>query len=267
MHHQLTALEQSSATFSTPIGPKMITPSAIILALGGASWPQTGSDGNWTKTLNQAGIPINPLSPANCGWETNWPHHLIPQIEAQPIKNIIASTPDLKAPGELMITKYGLEGGPIYLLGPSLRSMPQPTLTLDLKPTFSIEQLTRKMESARKNFLRESIQRWKLPIAATLLLEHFHGPFESASQLAHHTKSFKIPLQQPRPIDEAISSAGGIPWPQITPNLMLKKLPGTFVAGEMIDWEAPTGGYLLQGAFASGTIAAQSAIKYLQTNE
>ena len=265
MKHRLTALRSGQADFDTPEGSITIAADAIILALGGGSWPQTGSDGRWVETLEKAGITVTALTSANCGWETNWPDSLIEKIEGQPLKNSVASAAGQLAPGEIFITKYGLEGGPLYALGPILRTMETPALTLDLKPTFTAEQLVAKMESVKRHFLKESQYRWKLSEPMRDLLDHYHGPFESAQQLAEHTKALQIPLTKPRPLAEAISSAGGVTWDSLNSELMLSKLPGTFVAGEMIDWEAPTGGYLLQGCFASGTVAAEAALEFIKS--
>jgi predicted flavoprotein YhiN len=160
-----------------------------------------------------------------------------------------------------MLTRYGMEGGPLYQLGPVLRAMESPTIILDFKPTFTAEKLIAKMESAKGNFLEEAKVRWKLSDPMRAILAHFHGPFDSAEQLAQHAKACRIPLTQARPLAEAISSAGGVTWSAVDDQLMIKALPGVFVAGEMIDWEAPTGGYLLQGCFASGTLAAEAALK------
>ncbi|MDB4407210.1 TIGR03862 family flavoprotein [bacterium] len=262
MNHRLTALDGLKATFESPEGEVTFTPDAIILAMGGGSWPQTGSDGAWVETLEKAGVNISPLASANCGWEVAWPAELIDQLEAQPLKNVILSCGAEEAPGELMLTRYGMEGGPIYKLGPALREMASPEIVIDLKPTFTAEKLTAKMESAKRNFLAESATRWKLAEPARLLLEHFHGTFESAAQLAQAAKALTIPLTQARPLAEAISSAGGVKWSGLNHELMIKDLPGVFVAGEMIDWDAPTGGYLLQGCFASGTRAANAAIDF-----
>lgn len=267
MNHRLTALRSGQADFETPKGSITIAADAIILALGGGSWPQTGSDGRWVETLEKAGISITALTSANCGWETNWPASLIEKIEGQPLKNSIASAAGQLAPGEIIITKYGLEGGPLYALGPILRTMETPSLTLDLKPTFTVEQLVAKMESVKRHFLKESQYRWKLSEPMRELLDHYHGPFESAQQLAEHTKALQIPLTRPRPLAEAISSAGGVTWDSLNSELMLSNLPGIFVAGEMIDWEAPTGGYLLQGCFASGTLASEAALEFVRTND
>jgi uncharacterized flavoprotein (TIGR03862 family) len=262
MSHRLTRLASGEAQFESATGEVTIKADAIILALGGGSWPQTGSDGSWVETLENAGLKVSPLSSANCGWEVDWPAELLPKLEAQPLKNVIASVGDEQAPGEIMLTCYGLEGGPVYQLGPALRAMAAPALTLDFKPTFTVAQLVRKMESAKRNFLAESQFRWKLSEPMRVILDHSHGPFDSAEQLAQHAKACRIPLTKARPLAEAISSAGGVKWSALDRDLMIESLPGVFVAGEMIDWEAPTGGYLLQGCFASGTLAAEAALRF-----
>jgi predicted flavoprotein YhiN len=137
--------------------------------------------------------------------------------------------------------------------------MESPEIRIDFKPTFSVAQLVRKMESVRRNFIHETRGRWKLPDAACAMLEQFHGPFDSAEMLAIAAKDCRIPLLAPRPLAEAISTAGGVCWSELDARLMLKKLPGIVCAGEMIDWEAPTGGFLLQGCFATGTRAGKAA--------
>lgn len=264
MNHRLVSLSVNPlrAKFETPDGIQVIEPDTIVLALGGSSWPQTGSDGRWVEVLREKGIAVSPLQSANCGWEAQWPESLSALIEGKPLKNVIATAGDTSEKGELMLTRYGIEGGPIYKLGPALRAMKQPTLSLDLKPDFTVERLVAKMESAKRNFLAESATRWKLPEPARDLLEALHGPFHSSQTLAEATKDLRIPLTGPRPIAEAISSAGGVAWSELNNDLMLRDLPGVFVAGEMIDWEAPTGGYLLQGCFATGTRAAEAALKW-----
>lgn len=262
MSHRLASLKSGEASFETLDGQVTIQADAIILGLGGGSWPQTGSDGTWVETLEKAGVHVSPLAPTNCGWEVAWTSELAERLEAHPLKNVVASVGDQVAPGEVMVTRYGMEGGPLYALGPALRVMDEPALTLDFKPTFTIEKLVAKMESAKNNFLAESQYRWKLSEPMRLILEHFHGPFESAEQLAQHAKACCIPLTKPRPLQEAISSAGGVPWKETNDELMINELPGVFVAGEMIDWEAPTGGYLLQGCFASGSLAANAALGF-----
>lgn len=218
---------------------------AAVLALGGASWPGTGSDGLWPQAL---GLPAAPWQPANCGWEVAWRTEFLAAAEGLPLKNITVSAGDETIAGEALVTRYGLEGGAIYQLGPALRALDRPRVTLDLKPTFTVEELRRKPVAA-----------WRLSGAAQALLD-FHGaPGDRASA----AKAVGIELLGPRPIAEAISSAGGAPWGQLTPDLMLIDRPGIFLAGEMIDWEAPTGGYLLQGCFATGTRAGEGVLRYL----
>ncbi|MEM9236131.1 MAG: TIGR03862 family flavoprotein, partial [Verrucomicrobiota bacterium] len=235
---------------------------AVILALGGASWQKTGSDGSWTSLLEEHDIGIHPFQPANCGWEVAWPSEIIPKIEGQPLKNLAASAGPIQVHGELMPTRYGLEAGAIYQLGPILRAMPKPSIEIDFKPEVPLENLMRKMEGVRDNYLDQAGKRLKLGEATQLLLRYFAGPFDSIEILCEAVKALEIPLLAPRPIDEAISSAGGVRWSEIDDDLQLRKLPGTFVCGEMIDWEAPTGGFLIQACFATATHAARGALKH-----
>ncbi len=233
---------------------------AVILALGGASWPETGSDGHWMPMLENLGLATTPLAPANCGWEHDWTPEILAAAEGQPLKNIRVTAGEKSLVGELILTRHGLEGGPLYALGPALRAMDQPSITIDLKPAHTVDQLVAKMESVRRNFAAEARQRWKLGPAAHALLSR--SEWTEAASLAHEAKNCRIPLKGPRPIAEAISTAGGLRWDELDDNLMVKKIPGLFVTGEMIDWEAPTGGFLLQACFATGTLAAQTACKF-----
>jgi uncharacterized flavoprotein (TIGR03862 family) len=240
------------------------TADAVILALGGASWAETGSDGRWTSIFEKSGIAYNPFVAANCGWEHPWPPEILAQVEGKPLKNIHVHVGETLAVGELLITRYGFEGGAIYQLGAALRAMKEPAIAIDFKPTFTHAQLLRKMESVRRNFLDEAHTRWNLSEPAVAILSRKN--WIDTDSLARETKHCVIPLLGARPIDEAISSAGGVCWSEIDDALMLKKLPGIFVAGEMIDWDAPTGGYLMQGCFATGTRAAKSAVKWVGEN-
>ena len=235
---------------------------AVILGLGGGSWPETGSDGEWTSLFEKLGLATRPLAPANCGWEHDWPPEVLQAAEGKPLKNICVTAGEKSASGELILTRYGLEGGPLYALGSALRKMDAPSISIDLKPAHSVDQLVAKMESVRRNFASEARLRWKLGDAACALLAR--KEWKDAPSLAREAKNIMIPLRGPRPIAEAISSAGGVRWEELTEDLMVKKIPGLFVAGEMIDWEAPTGGFLLQACFATGTLAAQSACKFCQ---
>lgn len=262
MKHSLTSInsdEHLEFGFSNGV---VAHADALILALGGASWPQTGSDGGWTRIFQNLGVSIQPLEAANCGWEHEWSAEFLALAEGKPLKNITARAGDKLYGGELMITSYGIEGGPIYALGRTLRGMPSPTLCIDLKPAHSHEQLVSKMESVRRNFATEARQRWKLGDAAFALLAR--REWTDVPSLVLEAKNCVIPLKGPRPVAESISSSGGVCCSGIDSNLMLRRLPGIFVAGEMIDWEAPTGGYLLQGCFATGSLAAKSALAWIK---
>jgi uncharacterized flavoprotein (TIGR03862 family) len=230
---------------------------AVVLALGGGSWPQTGSTGGWLPVLRSLGVPCAPLSPSNCGWECEWPPGMLDKCEGMPLKNIHVSAGNSKAAGELLVTRYGLEGGAIYQLGPALREMPAPAIAIDFKPTFTEAELVAKMESVKRDPLAAARVRWKLSEAAHAMLSLRDCPDVAA--LAREVKHCVIPLIRARPLAEAISSTGGVEWSALDASLMLRDLPGVFVAGEMIDWDAPTGGYLMQGCFATGTRAGSGA--------
>ena len=240
-------------------GIKMHEHDAVVLALGGASWPETGSDGGWVGIVEALGIKVNPLQSANCGWEVAWTPETRGRVEGKPLHNLCVRARETLVIGELMPVAYGIEGTLIYHLGRTLRAMASPEIRIDFKPSFTVEQLVRKMESVRRFFIAAAQARWRLTDAACAMLEQFHGPFDSAEKLALAAKDCRIPLLAPRPIAEAISTAGGVCWSELDDSLMLKKLPGVFCAGEMIDWEAPTGGFLLQGCFATGTRAGKAA--------
>lgn len=261
MNHRWTSLDPCPPYQLGFANGALATADAIIFALGGGSWAKTGSDGGWTRIFENLGIAHHPLEPANCGWEHAWSPEILAAAEGKPLKNLHVRAGDITAIGELMVTRYGLEGGAIYQLGAALRGMSEPAIAIDFKPTFTHEQLVAKMQSVRRDFLGEARTRWKLSEPAHAILSR--KSFPDADSLAREVKHCVIPLARPRPIDEAISSAGGVCWDEIDSGLMLKKRPGIFVAGEMIDWEAPTGGYLMQGCFATATRAAKSAVEWL----
>jgi hypothetical protein len=244
-------------TFDTPDGPRPVRARAVVLALGGGSWPETGSDGTWVDPLCRAGIAVAPLEPANCGWEVDWPDAVRQELEGKPLKNLCVHAGEESAIGELIVTRYGLEGGPVYQLGAFLRAMAAPEVRIDFKPGVSAETLVRRLGPVRRNFVAEAAARWRLGPAATLL--RAAPPPATAEETARLVKSFPLPLLRPRPLAEAISSAGGVRWSGLDDSLMLTTHPGVFCAGELLDWEAPTGGYLLQGCFASGTRAGRAA--------
>jgi uncharacterized flavoprotein (TIGR03862 family) len=266
--HELKSFQRAKdhweVMFSSSQGEVALQAYAIVFALGGASWPETGSDGTWAKLFAQAGIAIKPLAAANCGYEVDWPASFLTEAEGQPLKNIAVTAGRQTVAGELLITKYGLEGGAVYQLGRTLRGMAQPQIGIDLKPSLAEEDMLRKLESftEKTDVLAKAVKAWRLgPVAYALLRSR--GNFDSALSLVRLTKKFPVQLRGPRPIEEAISSAGGVAWEELNDDLMLKRHPGLFCAGEMIDWDAPTGGYLLQGCFSTATRVARGAQKFL----
>jgi len=261
MNHRWTGLVPGTPQQLAFANGAVVAADAVVFALGGGSWPQTGSDGTWLQRFETLGIRCQPLIPANCGWNHPWPQEVLATAEGQPLKNIAASAGATTATGELLITRHGLEGGSIYQLGPALRAMPHPAIVIDFKPSFSHAQLVAKMQSVRRGFLNEAKVRWRLGAAAHAILTRQSWP--DAASLAREVKHCVILLDGPRPLAEAISSAGGVCWSGLAATLMLKQCPGVFVAGEMIDWEAPTGGYLLQGCFATGTRAGFGAAAWV----
>ena len=234
---------------------------AVVLGLGGASWPETGSDGGWPALLAGHGVQVAPFVAANCGWNVRWPQAVLENAEGLPLKNLRVSVPAESVFGELLITRYGLEGGAIYRLGPILREMAEPALRIDFKPQVETELLRERAAAERTP--NEWLRAWKLSAGAIALLRNFFPDDLSDRERAlARVKDFPLSLECPRPITEAISSAGGVLWKELDERLMLRKMPGVFLAGEMIDWEAPTGGYLLQGCFSTGTRAGRCAADY-----
>lgn len=236
---------------------------ATLLALGGASYPRLGSDGSWTRILTKKGIALSPLRPANCGFKVAWSDLFKERFQGQPLKNVALSFAGRTARGDAMITEYGIEGGPVYALSAALREAiaaeGQAVLRLDLCPDRSPEDLARALARPRgalsqSNYLRKALR--LSPIASNLLRE--------TGRTAEELKSLPLTLTATQSRERAISSAGGIKLDELDENFMLKRIPGLFAAGEMLDWEAPTGGYLLQAVFASGAAAAQGILAWLQ---
>ncbi|MDO7853380.1 TIGR03862 family flavoprotein [Hymenobacter convexus] len=243
-----------------------IEPAATVLALGGASWAKTGSDGAWVPLLQEIGVPVTPFAPANCGAEVAWSEFFKTKVGRAPLKNIglrVHDGPMVR--GELMLTDYGVEGTPVYALTPQVRQAlhrgGSATLFLNLKPDLPPSTLLARLQQRRNgaslpDFLRKALS--LAPPVPTLLREL--APEVSTLKpeaLAALLKALPLPVAALRPLDEAISTAGGIPFSAVDEHLMLRQRPGTFVAGEMLDWEAPTGGYLLQGCFSTGAWVAR----------
>ena len=228
---------------------------ATLLALGGASWPQLGSDAAWVSLLGARGVEIAPLKPANCGFNVAWSEHLRARYSGSPLKPIAING----VQGEAVLTEYGIEGSALYPAVPALRE--GAPLYLDILPHFTAEEIDAKLATRGSRSLSDFMKRtFKLDGGKLGLVNEF---FRGATPTGHSLKNLQIPITTPRPIKEVISTAGGIPQAELTPQLELRKLPGIFCAGEMLDWEAPTGGYLLTACFASGVIAAEGLKNHL----
>ena len=246
-------------------------PDATILALGGASWPRLGSDGSWTGILEDKGITISPLRPANMGFTLPWSEVMRSRFEGEPLKRIALTFEDVTVRGEAIVTADGLEGGAVYALSGRLRNAVErqgsATLLVDLRPDLSRDALTKRLSAPRKGqsastFLRKAAG--LSPLGIALLRESTPQLPAEPEALARLIKAVPLALTGTRSLERAISTAGGIPFGEVDGHLMLKRLPGVFVAGEMLDWEAPTGGYLLQATFATGLAAARGALAFLQ---
>ncbi len=223
--HQMLGSGPYDLVFQRGTQYQLFTADSVLFALGGASWPQTGSDALWVEEFHRLGIHVTEFVASNVGWECQWSEQFLQSAEGKPLKNLEVSCCGKIVAGELMVTEYGLEGGAIYQLTRELRHSPQ--ITIDFKPELSVAN-------------PKTLNDWM-----------------SATKASH------VQLERPRSIEEAISSAGGVPWEELDEDLMLRRLPGVFCAGEMIDWEAPTGGYLLQGCFVTATIAGEGIVKWI----
>jgi hypothetical protein len=257
--------------FMTPEGEQRWTADALVLALGGGSWAKLGSDGAWVKLLVGAGIPVTPLQPANCGFAVAWSAHFRERFAGAPVKAVMASCGQLQQQGEFNITQHGVEGGLIYALSAplrdALRNGQAASLSLDLAPGRSLARLTEDLSKPRgrdslSNHLR---RRAGIEGVKAALLREFCTPSQltAAAPLARAIKALALPVQATRPLDEAISSAGGVQCEALDDSLMLRQRPGVFIAGEMLDWEAPTGGYLLTGCLSTGYRAGSGVLAWL----
>ena len=259
----------------TPDGKRVVDARATVLALGGASWPRLGSNGAWVETLAAEGVAVSPLRPANCGFTVAWSEIFRDRFEGEPLKGIALSFGSHSVRGEVIITRAGLEGGAIYALSAYLRqaigSSGQATLHVALRPDLQMQDLMARLSRPRgrqslSNFLRKAAH--LSPTAIGLLQEAAIAsgvPLSSLSSasLAGLINDVPVELNGVASIARAISTAGGISFDELDADFMLHRLPGVFAAGEMLDWEAPTGGYLLQASFATGAAAGRGALKYL----
>ena len=263
-HRWVGPLEVSEIhRFKTPTGSVQIQATALIFAMGGSSWARLGSDGAWSKDFTQAGISQSEFVAANVGMQVAWSQHMSPHF-GKPLKNIKLSVAGAQSRGEFVVSQSGIEGGAVYALGRMLRK--NSMAKLDLAPQISAVDLhkmisSRKTKDSLSNFLRKSV---KLDATKRALVFELTQPMpRDVNGLVAAIKNAPLPLMGPCPMDQAISTAGGVMWDALTPKLMLKSHPGIFCAGEMIDWEAPTGGYLLTACLATGRWAGRAAADYL----
>lgn len=269
-HRWLGWGDDGSLRFATPDGEVAVPAAATVLALGGGSWAKLGSDGRWVDVLRAAGVPVALLQPANCGFDVAWSAHFRERFAGQPVKPVVGSCGQLRQQGEFNITDSGIEGGLVYAapLRDALLAGEVAELHLDLAPGRSLERLRADLAKPRGRDSLANHLRRRLGIEgvkAGLLRELC--PTEvltAADRLAAAIKALPLPVTATRPIDEAISTAGGVRFEALDAALMLRDHPGVFVAGEMLDWEAPTGGYLLTACFASGHRAGSGAADWLR---
>ncbi|WP_457650037.1 TIGR03862 family flavoprotein [Profundibacter sp.] len=245
--------------FATPDGVQVLHPKTCVLALGGASWARLGSNGVWADMLAAKGVELAPFQPANMGFAVDWSPYMERHF-SQPVKGIALVVNGKSRRGEFVISKRGVEGSGIYAMSKAMRAGAE--LTLDLMPDWSAERIAERLSKPRgkatvTNHLRKVL---KLDAVKLALLQEFARPLPTGKGLARVIKSLPLKHSGPRPMDEAISTAGGVRFSALTEGLELKAAPGVFCAGEMLDWEAPTGGYLLTGCLATGRWAGRAAV-------
>ncbi|MFZ5774845.1 MAG: NAD(P)/FAD-dependent oxidoreductase [Thermodesulfobacteriota bacterium] len=272
-HRWVDLPQPTRAIFTAPDGgTRLVEHDALLLGLGGASWPQTGSDGGWVEILAAHGVRCMPFRPANSGFDVAWSPYFRERFQGSPLKNITLRCGDQQAQGELTITRHGIEGGAVYQLSGIIRdhlALGSPAVvSIDLKRDLAEQRIRLLLEQRPGKLSMSTFLRKRLRLggpAYSLLRETLSADqLADPGLLARTIKALPVPILAPRPLAEAISSAGGICLDEVNSDLMLTRLPGVFVAGEMLDWEAPTGGYLLQGAFSTGFRAGQGALRWIR---
>ncbi|HEX9802098.1 MAG TPA: TIGR03862 family flavoprotein [Gammaproteobacteria bacterium] len=276
VHHRWCGWRDGALLFRTPEGERLIRADAVVLALGGGSWKKFGSDGGWVPTLQQQGIAVAPLQPANCGFEVQWSAHLRQRFSGSPVKPAVIRFRDAQGAehqrqGEFVLTEHGIEGGLVYALSAPLRDtiavQGAVTIFLDLLPGLDAARVLNALSRPRGTKSLSNHLRGRLGIdgvKAGLLYEvASREQLNDPQQLAPLLKALPLTLVSTRPMDEAISTAGGVCFETLDEHLMVRNHPGLFCAGEMLDWEAPTGGYLLTACFASGLVAGEGAALWL----
>ncbi len=246
--------------FETPAGPQVLHPRATVLALGGASWPRLGSDAAWVPWLEARGVGISPFRPANMGFRIRWSEHMRRHL-GRPVKGVALMAGDRAERGEFVLSERGVEGGGVYAVSRPVREGAE--FRLDLAPDRSVEEIAAQLsggpgKATVTTWLRKALRFDPVRIA---LLQEWGRPLPGGAELARLVKTLPVRHDGPRPVEEAISTAGGVRWDAVTDELELKALPGVFVSGEMLDWEAPTGGYLLTACLATGRHAGVAAAR------
>jgi uncharacterized flavoprotein (TIGR03862 family) len=278
LRHRWTGWDENGKlSFQAADGQHTVDSSVTVLALGGASWPRLGSDGGWVKTLATRGVLVTPLLPSNCAFGVRWTPVFRERYAGHPLKNIALRFGGSTVRGEIMLTQTGIEGSPVYALSAPLREEIQThgsaVLFVALRPDMSTPELATRLNAPRgKNPVATHLRRkLKLTPAAIGLIQEAALALDDPltvmpmDQLAVNVNSVPMLLTSIAPIARAISTAGGISFDELDADFMIRRLPGVFAAGEMLDWEAPTGGYLLQASFATGAAAGRGALKWLQT--
>jgi uncharacterized flavoprotein (TIGR03862 family) len=280
MRHRWVGWDVASQAlrFDTPEGERTVHADAVVLATGGGSWPRLGSDGAWVPLVAERGVEVAPLKPSNCGFVANWSALFQERFAGQPVKSVAiglaSGNDDNDAPfrqGEFVVTQTGIEGSLVYALSAPIRDAidanGETTIWLDLAPGWSAQRVADELMRPRGARSMSSHLQSKLHITGVklgLLRECLSkDEFADLARLARAIKALPLRLTGVKPIDEAISSAGGVAFEALDQNLMAERLPGVFCAGEMLDWEAPTGGYLLTACFASGVAAGRGVLDYL----
>lgn len=269
--YRLINWQEDKLTFSTPLGEEAVSSTRGIFALGGASWPQTGSDGAWNEIFKKNSLEVLPFKPMNCGFLLTWSDYMREHHLHKPLKNIRVTLGERSKRGDILVTPRGMEGGPLYWFSRELREGIEKdgkvSLTLDLTPDLSWDKVLQRLSKGRgkrsfSSFLKRELNLSPLKVA---LLREFSPALtgEDPQQVARHIKELEIYFKGTSSLDRAISSSGGVGWDELDESLMIKKRKGWFVAGEMIDWDAPTGGYLLQGCFST----TYRAVKGVMSNE
>jgi uncharacterized flavoprotein (TIGR03862 family) len=260
-----------SLSFATPEGEKAIQADAAVLALGGGSWSRLGSDGAWVPWLEQAGVRVEALKPSNCGFDVDWTPHFRERFEGHPVKSVVLSFAAFRQQGEFIVTHEGVEGSLIYaasaLIRDEIAARGKAIISLDLAPDRAQEWVAEKLSKPRGSRTMASHLEKTVGIKGVKagLLREFAAKedFSNMEQLAACIKALPIPLIAARPLEETISSAGGVTFESLDEHLMIRSMPGVFCAGEMLDWEAPTGGYLLTACISSGYTAGMGVLKWL----